>query len=59
LCVEDSVSSLHLFVEQSAGTFDDVAKPTSAYQKTKPVEAGEQSSSSLSSSSAAAVELAL
>lgn len=34
-------SRLCLRCRQSAGTFDDVAKPTSSYQKTKPVEAGE------------------
>ncbi len=31
---------------QSAGTFDDVEKPSSSYQKTKPVEAGKRSSTS-------------
>lgn len=42
----EAVSHLRLSGLQSAGTFDDVAKPSSAYQKTKPVEAGERSATS-------------
>lgn len=42
-CVQSSVSHLRLSGSQSAGTFEDVEKPKSSYQKTKPVEAGERS----------------
>lgn len=50
VCVYFSVEGLVLHVtsdiEQSASTFEDVEKLTPAYQKTKPVEAGEHRSSS-------------
>uniref|UniRef100_A0A671XRR0 Cortactin n=1 Tax=Sparus aurata TaxID=8175 RepID=A0A671XRR0_SPAAU len=42
-----SFSRLCLRCRQSAGTFDDVAKPTSSYQKTKPVEAAGSSTGSI------------
>ena len=43
MCVMMCRASSHLCLRsrQSAGTFDEVEKPTSSYQKTKPVEAGE------------------
>lgn len=36
-----SVLCGHVSVGQSAGTFEDVEKPTPSYKKTRPVEAGE------------------
>lgn len=45
LCMCGSLRHVFLsLVLQSAGTFEDVEKPSSAYQKTKPVEAGKEPS---------------
>lgn len=44
--VEGLVLHVTSDIEQSASTFEDVEKLTPAYQKTKPVEAGEHRSTS-------------
>lgn len=45
MCAELRVASLSLRL-QSAGTFEEVEKPSPSYQKTRPVEAGKLSSTS-------------
>ncbi len=37
-----SLSVRHCSCVQSAGTFEEVEKPSAAYQKTRPVEAGQE-----------------